>query len=148
MAKSPNDYPQIKFRPGAGSNLETALTERVDVQSDGAYSQVAKRDLERYYALLAKSLPQFSEDEALVLAQTLNGAMNRPETIHLLYAEVSSNPDVVDEELDAEFIARLKSLDRFSCMAIADAVERFWSGAYFQLEVRERLKKAGLVKGE
>lgn len=144
--KTPADYPQIKFRPG--KDLEAELASRSDEQSDSAYSQTAKRDLGRYYTLLSRSLPSFSEKEALVLANVLNGARNAPDGVHLLYAGV----DIALEENPVEginrgaFVARLRNLHRFECMAIADAVERAWSGSYHIDNLSERLRQVGLAK--
>lgn len=152
MTKSPNDFAQVKFRPGFESALETALKDRAEQQLDSAYSQVARRDLGRYYTLLKRSLPTFSEPEALVIVGALKGSRIDPEIIHRLYVDV-------DEELEdhpveginrGAFVARLRNLSRLECMAIADAAERFWLGEYHKSgdEVSQRLREVGLVHAQ
>lgn len=132
--KQSSDYSQVKFRPGNGSKLEQALTARAETEESTGL--VAKRDLERYYALIGLSLPVFSEQEALLLVNTLNASRINAETIHRLYVDV----DEYLEEHPLEgfnrgaFVARLRNCSRLECMAIADAVERFWQGDYHKNE--------------
>lgn len=131
---TPNDYPQVKFRTGTGSELELALDERVERQSD--YSRIAKRDLNRYYLLLPYLLPRFSEQEAVLLVNALNGTRLETERADKIWSEVE------DEQLSA----KLKAFSFPECMAVLDAVERFWKGPYCKDDTLERLKSVGLVK--
>lgn len=148
--KTPNDYPQVKFR--TGKDLEAELASRSDETTDSAYSRIAKRDLERYYAMMALDLPTFSKPEARLLVSVLNGSRIHAETVHRIYLDV----DEMLEEHPIEginrgaFVARLRNLSRGECMAIADAVERFWNGAYHKSETDtwKRLEAVGLIKGE
>lgn len=144
--KTPNDYPQVKFRPGTGSNLESALIERVESQSDSAFSQAAKRDLERYYAGLPSALPSFSEQEAVWLVDAFNGSHNvNPERVYL---EILA---FFEEDLTPEqkkLVNFLRNLPIYASVAVLDAVERFWRGPYHkeESEVQRRLGEVGLVK--
>lgn len=154
--KTPNDYPQVKFR--TGKDLEAELSSRSDEQSDSAYSRIAKRDLDRYYALLRLSLPRFSEEEALILVNALNGAKYEPEMAHRLYVDVQEYLEESNEGYHSEpvsndvrtLVLRVKAMSHLECMAIIDAAERFWQGAYHKKpeEVRQHLLETGLVKGK
>ena len=144
--KTPNDYPQVKFRPGTGSNLESALIERVELQSDSTFSQVAKRDLERYYAGLPSALPSFSEREAIWLVDAFNGSRNvNPDRIYL---EVLA---FFEEDLTPEqkkLVNFLRNLPTYASVAVLDAVERYWQGGYSKTpeQSQRRLREVGLVK--
>lgn len=129
--------PQIQFR--AIGNLEHALNERKEVGCPT--SEIARRDLERYYYLLRASLPTFTVEDAFTLVNALNGHLSQPETAHLLWAEVE------DSELGNEqLVARLRTLSRFECMAIIDAVERAWNSETYHIDnMEERVRKVGLV---
>lgn len=155
MTKTSADYSQVKFRPGAGSSLEKELAARSEQAADIALSQVAKRDLERLYTLYRLSLPTFSESEAIVIVNALNGAKAvQPELAHRLYVDVqesleeSESYHVVDDVQHRALIARLRGLSRFECIAIYDAAERFWLGGYHKAaeEVSAKLREVGLVK--
>lgn len=152
--KTPNDYPQVKFR--TGKDLEAEFASRSDEQSDSVFSRIAKRDLERYYTLLPGSLPTFTEGEAIILVNALNGAKYpQPEQACRLYVDVQEyleeseaySQKPVNDDAPA-LVFRVKEMSPIECMAIIDAAERFWSGAYHQFDIHERLKKVGLIKGE
>lgn len=152
-------YSQVKFRPGADSTLEAELTARAEQSkeqsADVALSQVAKRDLERLYMLYQLSLPTFSENEAIIIVNALNGTKCQPEMAHRLYVDVQEYLDesetyhvpTVSDDVRMLLI-RLKALSRFECMAIYDAAERFWIGGYHKKlqEVQQRLRDVGLIK--
>lgn len=144
--KTPNDYTQIKFRPGAESALESALIERVDIQSDRAFSRVAKRDLERYYSALLSALPVFSEQEAIWLVDALNGRSNVvPER---LYQEVRNSfaDDMTPDQ--KKLVNFLRNLPIYAATSVLDAVERFWQGAYGKSadEMAAKLREVGLIR--
>lgn len=148
--KTPNDYPQVKFR--TGKDLEAELASRSEEMTDSAYSRVAKRDLERYYAMMARDAPVFSEDEALVLVNALNGAKYQPELVHRLYIDVQEYLEENEEyRLSGNvltLVLRLKEMKVLECMAVIDAVEKFWSGEYHKTpeETQQALRTVGLIK--
>lgn len=145
-------YPRVNFRLGA--QLEQELSQR---SSRGeSLDSIAKRDLDRYYDMLKRSLPAFSVGEAMLLCDVLNGTINQPYSVFLLWASVS---DGVDEgraeywkqyhpELDgAKLIAKLKGLTPFECMAVADAIERAWNSETYQVaNMEEKVRQVGLVR--
>jgi hypothetical protein len=147
--KNPNDYPRVMFR--VNKTLEPSLSERRE--GEQPLEQVVRRDLERYYELLKKSLPTFSINEAQLICNALNGNIIRPESVHLLWAEVS---DMLEEGMVDErdvngpaLVKRLRALTPFECMSVADAVERVWnSPTYHADNFEERLRQSGLVKQE
>ena len=54
-------------------------------------SVIARRDLGRYYVLLRKSLPTFTDEEALLLCDAVKELFSfHPSDVHLLWAEVSN----------------------------------------------------------
>ena len=148
-------YSQVKFRPGVGTALESALQSRADQTTDVAFSQVAKRDLERLYALYRLSLPKFSEEEAMIIVNALNGASHvTPEMTHRLYVDVQEYLEESEayrvpsvSESARTLLIRLKAFSRFECMAVYDAAERFWLGpySYNAEETHQRLKDVGFI---
>jgi hypothetical protein len=131
-------------------SLQSAIISRTSEERPVSISMVAKRDLERYYEVLRKSLPKFSVGEASLLVDALNGCQFEPYSISMLWANVS---DAVKEgygkkwEVDGSaFVERLRAFSYAECMATVDAVERFWSGPYRQEGPLEpRLRDMGLV---
>lgn len=138
MNKTPKDYPQVKFRLGEKSPLEKAVLARSDTHEDKEVSRVSKRDLERYYLILPHLLPTFSEHEALVLVSELNGMRLENDRADKIWSEVENK----------ELRAKLESLSFPECMAVLDAVQRFWSGAYSksEKETQQKLREVGLVQ--
>ena len=117
--------PQIQFRAGG---IEPELTAR----AGGAESPslVARRDLERYYYLLRRALPTFTEPEASLIVDACNGWLIEPHTAPLLWAEVDDaiRMDGLAEKWGvdgASLVARLRALTPFESLAVADAAERF-----------------------
>lgn len=121
-----SDYSQVKFRPGKGSKFEQTLAARASEQTDSAYSQIARDDLENYYALLSLCLPEFSYAERHILRTVLNGWLVTPEKVNQLWVEVDAYLDTTDVSMPTQeaFIARLRSLSRFECWCIVDAWQR------------------------
>jgi len=130
--------------------LSTWLGQRTG--HDETLSDIARRDLERYYDMLIRVLPTFSEDEALLLCQVLNGATIHQYNAQLLWSEVN----IAIEEGDAKqwnvngpcLVKRLRGLTPFECMAIEDAVERYWKSVSRRDArlPRVRLYAVGLVR--
>jgi hypothetical protein len=119
-----------------------ALKECLKARSGDAtpVSLVAQRDLERYYEALDRALPVLTEDEATMLVNALNGKWHAdPVNIALLWAEVADD--------DPALADRLRKMSFIECVAIVDAVERFWQGPYHQEEsIASRLREVGLVR--
>lgn len=121
--KTPGDYPQVKFRSG---KMTETLAARSSEQTDSAFSQTAKQDLGDYYALLSLCLPEFSHKERELISCALNGWLATTETVQHLWTEVDTYIDALPMVLtDGEFfVHRLRSLSRFECWCIYDAVKR------------------------
>jgi hypothetical protein len=136
------DYPSINFRAGT---LLPALVARSS--SEQSRHATAQRDLDRYYTLLARSLPTFTEAEASLLMDALNGTIAMPQTAHLLWAEIDDaiRLDRLDEKWGVDGQAlheRLRALTPFQAMAILDAKERYW----LHPNEPDALQRVGLVK--
>lgn len=137
--KTPNDYPQVKFRLGVKSRVGASVAERSDkVQTDVACTHVVRRDVDRYYLLIPHLLPAFSEQEALLLVTALNGVHLDNERADKIWAEIE------DEALSK----KIKALPFPECVAVLDAVERFWQGSLRKTaeETRQRLREVGLIE--
>ena len=141
MKKQPNDYPRIAFR--LSEELKQSLSERTEERQ--SQDSVAKRDLEAYYDELPYALPQFSEQDALLICGELNGARISPETLHYLRRDVI---DAAMEQNKQELAQRLQNLSRFEWRAIVDAVQRYWIGPYHKDSEMSaaRLREVGLVE--
>jgi hypothetical protein len=120
--------------------------------ADQSFVETVRRDLTRYYFLLPRALPTFSDAEASLIVDALNGTIFHPETIGLLWAEIDEavrNAGLAEKwRVDgAALVSRLRDLSFVEALAIVDAVERFWRGPYRQEgPMRERLLAVGLVK--
>lgn len=139
---------QIQFRPG---DVLAQLQERAGETFVSSPDLVAKRDLERYYALLELVLPKFSLNESLLLVDAMNGCMLDIPTIHLLWANIA---DALEDGLaekwhvdGASLVARLRRLSRFECLAVYDAIERAWNDKAYRIKnMEERVKAVGMVR--
>jgi hypothetical protein len=145
-------YPRVHFRAG---DLLPDLLARAAPDEDGTPSErtvaiAADRDLHRYYYLLRLALPSFSEAEASLIVEALNGLLTEAHTARLVRANIQ---DAIEEGLAAKhgvdgdaLLARLRALSEFEQMAIADAAERFWAGPYRKEDMGEALRAVGLVR--
>lgn len=136
--------PPVSFRDRA---VETEL----ETRADGRLSpgRVAARDLARYYYLLHRAVPSFSEPEASLIVDAMNGLMTEPHTAGLLWANIADavRDDSLDEKWDVDapaLVARLRALTPFEQLAVADASERFWQRP--ELSTSENLRRVGLVR--
>ena len=117
----------VQFR---SATLEPLLQQRAAPgQSPGS---IAARDLERYYALLAVSLPALSELETMALRDALNGTVLDVSTARLLWAGVDDaiRLDGLAEKWGIDgvaLVARLRGLTLAQSLALVDAVERYWA---------------------
>jgi hypothetical protein len=142
--------PKIQFR--VTGDTYDAIEQRRELAESA--SEVARTCVEFYLAFLALSLPTFSEEEAVCICQALNGILVvEPRTAQYLHASVeyeykqgSLTTDGVDVPV---LIERLRQLSLFECMAVHDAVGRFWRSEYYKkFEISERLRQIGLVASE
>lgn len=137
--------PPVAFRPN--SRLQTHIAERQEL--DRSTGLIAARDLERYYELLRRSLPIFTEAEAFLIVDACNGWFIEPHSAPLLWAKVDEciRRNGVNGEQNPNgpaLVARLRTLTPFEQLAIADAVERFWNGDHSNRAAG--LRRVGLVK--
>jgi hypothetical protein len=121
--------PDIRFRatPPLGDILEarTASAGRLDI------SEVARRDLIRYYHLLQESLPAdaFEVAElATIYAATANAILDG-DTYRFLWAEVDDacEHEGADKEWGADrqtLVAKIRRLSPCQTLALLDAMER------------------------
>jgi hypothetical protein len=126
MAKLLRSSPTIAFRVDAG---EAGLLARLDERGEKR-GVVARRDLGRYYDMLADALQRvaFTAQEAQLLADIPVEEMSDH---RLLWATVANA--IRDEGLDvealvhdpAELVRRLRELTASESCAVVDALERF-----------------------
>ena len=123
------ESPIIKFR--AKEALHRELESREMPELSLSSSRVATRDLERYYALLPRVLPTFSESEAYLIVDALNGSLCPSDLIHMHWMTIEDA--ILLDHLDnkwnidgKQFLARLHQFSPFELIAIRDAAERFW----------------------
>jgi hypothetical protein len=148
----PNDYPKVQFMV-----VDDHMLRALESRADGArysVSQVARRDLDRYYTLLERSVQRFPRAEALLLADAMNGLLLTPESAHLLWAEVADGiqGDGLDRTWDVDgptLIARLRGLHPFAALATWDALERAWQlVARGEQDMEAALAAVGLLERE
>ena len=122
------EYPKLQFRP------DDALLAAVAARSDGGTgaNATARRDLERYYAILALDLRAvaLTEGEAMLLADATNGTLFDAPSARLLWAEIA---DALPDGLAAKWqvdgpalVAKLRALSARQSLAVVDALERAW----------------------
>lgn len=145
--------PRVNFR--AIPPLDAALTDRTDGDSEAAIAQTGRRDLERYYAALARALRsvRLTEHEAALVCDASNGTLWEETSASLLWAEIDDAIQL--DHLDAKWgvdgpalVERLRALPAFSQLAIADATERYWRlvGAGDTRPMGEMMRSVGLVR--
>lgn len=131
--------PKLHIQFAAGL-LEPDLLERTGASDRPEW--VARRDLERYYAVLRDELTRLrlSEVEAFTLVACRGWAVE-PSSYRLVWAEVEDylndqTEDAGTAQLDriprlaandrAVLVAKLRALSPAAVMALLDAVERYW----------------------
>lgn len=142
-----NRYPTVNFR--LTGRMQDDLTAR-QTAFLGTRHAVAKRDLERYYALLRRELRtvNLSREEVLLLLDVSNGTLWEPHSIPMLWAEVEDSlEDGVAEKWGVDgpaFVERLRGLTAGQAFAVVDALERVWKiGGDLEGAARE----VGLLRG-
>jgi hypothetical protein len=146
----------VTFNPG---ELEDDLLARVDTlpPDRAGMSRVGQRDLARYYyhINLALSHLTFTQAEASLIVDVMNGTLTEPHTAALLWASVDDALEDgyaakwgVDGKQAQALVARLRALTPFESLAICDACERFWNRVAAGREEtnEERLRAVGLLR--
>lgn len=139
--------PRYQFRV-LNETLNTDIARRME---DGIPEGIVlPRDLERYYEMLRRSLPKFSEEEARVLTAVVDPHKNSIRDISRLRADVEDFLQEHGIEGVTALVERLRSFSFAECVAIVDTIELYWKGAYYKdaEEVSRRLREVGLVKGK
>lgn len=120
---------QIQFRPG---EIAPLLAIRGEREGSGV---IARRDLGRYYALLARELGKgmtlFTHNEACLIADVCGSVTWEPAAIPLMWAEIQdaivNNGLAVRWDVNgALLVQKLQRLSTIQKYALIDAVERFW----------------------
>lgn len=144
-----NDNLVISFR---SAGLETQILER------GEQAGVtARRDVERYYVLLATALRQvkLTSAEAKLICDALNGTLNNfqinPQQSLAFSIADAIEYDHLDQKWGVDTAAlkqKLESLNILQAAAVLDAVERFWfePGGYHLPDIDQKLRIVGLVR--
>ena len=128
--KQPRDYTKIQFRV-VKQEMKARLEERKQ-NTDPSIHQVARRDLQRYNALVDAVRPTFAENEAWLLLDILNGTKFEPieMSLGLLWASLDDAEGFYYEKHGVEkeaFVSRLRDLTEAEALATIDAIERFWN---------------------
>lgn len=143
----PSTLPQVNFRVDA--DLHDAISSR---SGNVAISQVARRDLDRYYTSLAYDLRgvALSEAEALLIADAANGTLWDAHSARLLWAEIEDAlPAGLAAKWDvdgAALVIKLRQLTPGQSLAVVDAIERAWRHADHRDDLRAALRAVGLVR--
>lgn len=141
---------RIQFRPG---KLAERIVERADERDPMNLSAdlTARRDLTRYYQVLANSLPRLEEGEAMWLVDVLNSTVLDERTYRYLAHEIADSiQDGMEDKWGVNghaFVDKLLSLSPGALMALVDAVERFWLRQEGR-DAREVLVEVRLLKEE
>lgn len=142
----------IAFRDVRGA-LKPALEARAEAGLSA--NDVARRDLERYYATLEEALPTFSAGEAALLVDALKGSRLEVRTARLLWATIEDaiRMDGLEEKWGVDgavLVVRLRALSAFEALAVVDGAERFWNPVHYRQEepLEERLRAVGFVQAE
>lgn len=120
----------VAFRP---IGITEELTARMK-EGDSA-GTVAREALERYFALLGRTLSgikhRFTVAELCLLADAANGVLFQASSIPLYHAEVEDAIKLggIDGKWQvdgASLVAKLKNLSNAEMFALVDALERWW----------------------
>lgn len=121
MPKTPSVYIR--------DNIDVELSARGDSRS-----QTINRDLERLYFLYKRALAKisFTKGEAWLIVDALNGAVFDARSASMLWASIedSIKLDGTADKWNVDgpvLVKKLQSLSELECLAVIDAVERFWS---------------------
>ena len=139
MPRSSEGTPLVQFRSG---DLMPKLEARVGGTRATSENVAAKRDLERYYDLLAEALPAFPRPQALLICDALNGTLFHETTspARQLSYELHDVPPALYEKHKVDkktLVNRVADLSPAEALAVIDAVERFWNGTSEGLTVTD-----------
>ena len=131
MAVGNRNLTAVRLRGSLEGDVDSRVTE-----SAGRPSVIA-RDLERYYALLDRSLPRLAENEAMLVCDVINGRLYgtpgfSPSVWLVAEIEDAFKLNNLDKKWDVdadEFRAKLERLSPVEALALIDAAERFWARA-------------------
>ena len=115
-----------------GIYLRTETEKEISTRGENR-SQIIARDLDRFYNLCRRAIREvpLSEKEACLIVDSLNGTVLDANTAQSLWFSIedSINLDGLADKWGvdgASLVEKLKELNAFQAMAIADAAERFW----------------------
>ena len=133
---------RIAFR---AQDMMADITARV-ITKDDSPGLIAKRDLERYYAMLRRALENqsLSEEEARAIAEALDGEEFDYHSFQLFWATVDDavrRGKIKNAESFAALSVRLRALSACQKLAIVDGVERLKGDTSLK-----NLQKVGLVR--
>lgn len=120
----------LYLTPGADEALEARS--RGGERGSGDRSAAASRMIERYAELARRSLPELTEAEWNLVRDALNGWLPEPAaSVGWLAMGVRDaiKLDGLDDKwaVDGDaLLERLEALDYAGCLAVLDAVERWW----------------------
>ena len=139
---------QIQYRPS--EQQYQALQERSEMGKSP--SLTASEMVDAYLSLLRRSLPTFTENEAMLMMDAMNGCLidyHAPTTLWANIADAVSI-DRVDQKWQVDgyaLVERLRKLTPFEQWAIYDAIRRAWNSETYRIDnMAERIRKVGLVK--
>lgn len=127
-------------------------------QKDRILSETVRRDLERFYKAIPSTLHaiNLSLPEAMLIIDSLNGYLMTPELPQLMVHNVrdSIEMDGLDKKwnVDAQaLMQKLGQLTPIECLAITDAVERWWINPTYHIDQEEetyeqRCIRVGLIR--
>ncbi len=145
-----SESPLVTFRCYGPASDE--LGKRTNGQAIGS---IARRDLERYYALLKAELAtvDLTEAEASLIVDARNGILHEPWSMQLFWAGISDAIEL--EGLDRKWhvdgpalIAKLRGLSYAQTVAIVDAAEQVWNqiSKNEKRDLRDIVKTVGLTR--
>ncbi len=139
------DEDQLESAFGS-AELDAALQSRGDDPK-----QIAARDLLRYYALLPRATPRFSEEEASLLVDALAGRTIQTDDPRAVWSAVQKGiqRDMLDRRWFVDgvsLVATLRFLDPVQRVALIDAIERYSRLPVDEMGMGEALRAVGLVK--
>lgn len=142
----------VSFR--ADEQLLTQLQRRVGGHLAPSPHQAAERDLGRYYDMLQRSLPTFSEGEASLIVDVFNGSIIQSYSASHLWLEISQAlAEGYAEKWGVDgpaLVEKLRRMTPFECLAVEDATELYWNVVFDNktISIKEALIAVGLVKND
>lgn len=149
--------PHIAFR--AIPPMDAALQSRTRHEDARGLSEVARRDLIRYHALMATELArvaaQLTPGEAALIVDALRGTLFDDQLIEVRHLdhgiEDAITLDGLDTKWEVDGPKLLKVIGGWTIgqrMAVCDAAERFWVTAGSHQEHEVALRAVGLLPAE